>query len=54
MNRRLTFRDICAQLGISEEEVYDDSNGKEEEEEVGEVKDALFQLQTDEEEKNCC
>ena len=51
MNRRLTFRDACAQLGIAEEDVYDDSNGEEEEEEVGEVEDALLELQTDEEEK---
>ena len=52
MNRRLTFRDACAQLGIAEGDVYDDSNGEEEEEEVGEVEDALLELQTDEEEKN--
>ena len=53
MNRRLTFWDSCAQLGISEEDVYDNSNGEEEEEEeeVGEVEDALLELQTDEEEK---
>ena len=50
-NRRLTFRDACAQLGIAED-VYDDSNGEEEEEEeVGEIEDALLELQTDEEEK---
>ena len=54
MNRRLTFCDVCAQLGFSEEDVNDESNGEEEEEEVGEVEDALLQLQTDEEEKNCC
>ena len=54
MNRQLTFRDVCAQLGISEEDVYHDSNGEQEEEEVGEVEDALLQLQTNEEEKNCC
>ena len=52
MNRRVTFRDACAQLGISEENVYDDSNGEEEEEvEVGEIEHALLELQTDEEEK---
>ena len=51
MNRRLIFRDACAQLGIAEEDVYDDSNGEQEEEEVGEVEDALLELQTDEEEK---
>ena len=50
MNRRLTFRDGCTQLGISEEDVYNDSNGEEEEEEVGEVEDTSFELQTDEEE----
>ena len=49
--RRLTFRDACAQLGIVEEDAFDDSNGEEEEEEVGEVEDALVELQTDEEEK---
>ena len=48
MNRRLTFRNACTQLGISEEDVYNDSNGKEEE--VGEVEDASLELQTDEEE----
>ena len=52
MNRRVTFRDACAQLGISKENVYDDSNGEEEEEvEVGEIEHALLELQTDEEEK---
>ena len=51
MIRRLTFCDACAQLGISEEDVYDDSTGEEEEEEVGEVENALLELQTDEEEK---
>ena len=51
MNRRLTFRNACAQLGISEEDVYDDSYEEKEEEEVGEVEDALLELQTDEEEK---
>ena len=53
MNRRLTFRDACAQLGISKQDIYDDSYGEEEEEEeeVGEVEDALLELQTDEEEK---
>ena len=35
MNRRLTFCDACAQLGISEEDDYDKSNGEKEEEEVG-------------------
>ena len=51
INRRLTFRDAYAQLGIAEEDVYDDSNGEEEEENVGEVEDALLELQTYEEEK---
>ena len=46
----MTFYDACAQLGIAEENVYDDSNGKEEEE-VGKVEDALLKLQTDEKEK---
>ena len=48
MNKRLTFRNACTQLGISEEDVYNDSNGKEEE--VGEVEDASLELQTDDEE----
>ena len=51
MNRRLRFRDACAQLGISEEDVYNDSNGEEEEEKVGEVEHALLELRTDKEEK---
>ena len=48
MNRRLTFRNACTLLDISEEDVYNDRNG--EEEEVGEVEDASLELQTDEEE----
>ena len=32
------------------EDVYNDSNGEEEEEEVGEVEDAFLELQTDKEE----
>ena len=50
MNRRLTFCNACTQHGISEEDVYNDSYGEEEEEEVGEVEDASLELQTDEEE----
>ena len=45
MNRRLTFRDACAQLGISGEDVYVDNNGKEED--LVEVENALLQRQTD-------
>ena len=44
----IAFRHACAQLGISEKDVYDNSNGKEAEEEVGEVENALLELQTDE------
>ena len=50
MNKRLTFGNACTQLGISKEDVYNDSNGEEEEEEVGEVEDASLEQQTDEEE----
>ena len=46
----MTFRNACAQLDIYEKDVYDNSNGEEEEEEVGEVENALLELQTDEEE----
>ena len=47
INRRLTFCDACAQLGISEEDVYDKSNGEKEEKEVGEIKGDSLKLQTD-------
>ena len=47
INRRLTFCDACAQLGISEEDVYVKSNGEKEEDEVGEIKGDSLKLQTD-------
>ena len=49
VNKRLTFCNACTQLGFSEEDVYDDNNGKKEEK-VGKVEDASVKLQTDEEE----
>ena len=50
MNRRLTFCDACAQLGISEEDIYNDSNGEEKKDKVGEIENASLELQTDEKE----
>ena len=50
INKRLTFRNACAQLGIPEENVYDENNGKKGEKKVGEIEGALLELQTDKEE----
>ena len=51
MKRRLTFRNTCAQLGISEEDIYVDSIGEEKEEnEQVKVEDDSLELQADEEE----
>ena len=47
MNKRLAYRDACAQLGISGKNVYADSND-EEKEKLVEV-DASLELQADEE-----
>ena len=47
MNRRLTCRDACPPLGISEEDVYDNSNDEKEEEKVDEVEDASFEQEKD-------
>ena len=52
MNRRLTFCDACVQFGISEEDVYDESNG-EKEEEMGEIKGDSLKLQTDKKTRHC-
>ena len=49
-NKRLTFCNACAQLGFSEEDVYDDNNGEKGEEKVGKVENASLKLQTYEEE----